>query len=129
MQKTKIELDYDLKNASVTTVWNVIGTPLGMIDWFADDVKTESDNLTYIFSWYEHKQTAKRIANKPLNYVRFQWEEDAETEYYFELQITENELTGNVMLHITDFADSENRDDTILLWKKNIEEMMRKFGL
>jgi len=130
MKKTKIELDFDLKNASVNTLWSAVGTPLGMVGWFADEVKTAPDERLYTFCWEGGgEQKAKLIASRSGVYVRFRWEEDAGTEYFFELRISENELTGNVMLHITDFADTDSRADTILLWRNDIEEMMRKFGL
>jgi len=61
--------------------------------------------------------------------VRFQWEEDLDTEYYFELKIEVLEVTGGLALIITDFAEKGDDEDLILLWNKQIEVLRRKTGI
>jgi uncharacterized protein YndB with AHSA1/START domain len=128
MEKTKFELEYYLKSPSLSSVWIAVGTPAGMAEWFADDVRAETEKK-YIYVWDGHPQYANVIALKPYNYIRLQWEEDEGTDAYFELRFSINELTNDMMLHITDFAPAAEKNDAILLWNKQIDEMKRKNGL
>jgi len=128
MKKSKIELDFDLKTASLGAVWTAVATPAGMSEWFADNVTAETDNL-YSFTWDGHTQKANVIALKPYIYIRLQWEEDKDTDAFFEIRLSINELTNDMMLHITDFVLETEKEDAILVWKKQIETMMRKNGL
>jgi len=128
MKKSKIELEYDLKTPSLNAVWVAVGTPAGMSEWFADHVVAETEQL-YSFYWEDNKQQAKVIALKPFSYIRFQWLEDEQTNAFFEIRLTINELTNNMMLHITDFVSETEKEDAILVWNKQIEVMQRKNGL
>jgi hypothetical protein len=127
MKKTKFTIEYPLKSASLNVLWSSISTPLGLAEWFANGVKV-IDNA-YSFTWEENKQTAILIQSKPTDFVRFQWEEDVDSEYYFELKIAALELTGDLALVITDFAVSSEKEDLILLWNKQIEVLRRKTGI
>jgi len=61
-------------------------------------------------------------------YVRFQWiDEDDDT--YFEFRITKDELTGDVALVITDFADTDEIEDSKDLWDSQVSELRRAIGL
>lgn len=128
MEKSKIELEYNLKTSSLSAVWVAVGTPAGMSEWFADQVVAETDNL-YSFFWEKNKYQAKVIALKPYNYIRFQWLEDEQTDDFFEIRLSINELTNEMVLHITDFAFEAEKEDAILVWNKQIEVMQRKNGL
>lgn len=127
MKKTKFTIEYPLKSASLNVLWSSISTPLGLAEWFANGVKV-IDNV-YSFTWEENKQIAILIQSKPTDFVRFQWEEDVDSEYYFELKIASIEITGDLTLIITDFAVSSEKEDLILLWNKQIEVLRRKTGI
>ena len=127
MKKTKFTIEYPLKSASLNVLWSSISTPLGLAEWFANGVKVNDNEFS--FTWEDNKQTAILIRSKPTVFVRFQWEEDVDSEYYFELKIAALELTGDLALVITDFAVSSEKDDLILLWNKQIEVLRRKTGI
>jgi len=127
MKKTKFNIEYQLRSASINILWNSISKPLGLAEWFADGV-TVNDN-EYTFSWEGNEQTAFLIHTKTNTSVRFQWEEDVNTESYFELKIASMEVTGNLALVVTDFAESNEKDDLIMLWNKQIEVLRRKTGI
>jgi len=127
MKKTKFKIEYQLKTASANILWNSISTPLGLTEWFADGV-TVNDN-EYTFMWDQNEQTAYLIQSKPNVNVRFQWEEDKGSDYYFQLAITALEVTGELALVITDFAEPSEKEDLILLWNKQIEVLRRKTGI
>jgi len=127
MKRKKFNIEYPLKTASVNILWNSISSPLGLTEWFADGV-TVKDN-EYTFSWEQNEQTAFLTHTKPNESVRFQWEEDKDSDVYFELKITVLEVTGELALTITDFAEPGDKEDLIMLWNKQIEVLRRKTGI
>ena len=72
---------------------------------------------------------ASVLQKKSNKYIRFQWEEDEGEEYYFEFKIHTDELTRDVALLITDFAEEEDKDDAIDLWDTQISELKHAIGL
>ena len=127
MKKIKFNIEYQLRSASINILWNSISKPLGLAEWFADGVTV--NNNEYIFSWDGNEQTAFLIQTKTNCSVRFQWEEDVDSDVYFELKIASMEVTGNLALVVTDFAEPNEKDDLILLWDKQVEVLRRKTGI
>ena len=127
MKKVKFNIEYQLKSASLNVLWNSIGTPLGLAEWFSDGVTVDDNEFT--FSWDINMQTAYLIESKPNTSIRFQWEEDKNSNYFFELEIAVQEITGDLTLVITDFAEPNEKEDLVLLWNKQIEELRRKTGI
>jgi len=127
MKKTKFNIEYQLKTASINVLWNSIGTPLGLSEWFADGVTVKENE--YIFSWDKNEQTAFLIQLKHNVSISFQWKEDLDSDYYFELKIDVLEVTGDLALVITDFAEPDETEDLKLLWNKQIEALRRKTGI
>jgi len=127
MKRTKFKIEYQLKTSSINILWNSIGTPLGLAEWFADGVTV--NNEEYVFSWDKNEQTAFLVDNKVNTSIRFQWEEDKGTDYYFELKIVSLEVTGDLALIIIDFAEPGDKEDSIMLWNKQIETLRRKTGM
>ena len=127
MKRKKFTIEYQLKTASINILWNSISSPLGLAEWFADGVTVKENE--YTFSWDQHEQTAFLTNLKPNVSVRFQWEEDKDSDFYFELTITALEVTGELALIITDFAEPAEKDDLIMLWNKQIEVLRRKTGI
>lgn len=127
MKKSKIKIEYPLNNASLTILWNSIGTQYGLSEWFADEVMVDYD--TFTFRWEEWEQEARLLHLRQNSHVRFQWEEDKGTDAYFEIKIITSELTKDLLLQITDFALPAESDEVILLWNKSIEKLRRKTGM
>lgn len=127
MKRTKFKIEYQLKTSSINILWNAIGNPLGLAEWFADGVTVKNEE--YIFAWDKNEQMALLIENKANTSIRFQWEEDKDTDYYFELKIVALEVTGDLALIITDFAEPGDKEDSIMLWNKQIEILRRKTGM
>jgi len=127
MKKTKFTIEYPLKTASLNVLWNSIATPLGLAEWFADGVTVHGNK--YIFAWDENDQTATLVQSKLNSFIRFQWEEDINSELFFEFKIESMEVTGNLEIIITDFAEPSEKDDLIMLWNKQIEVLRRKTGI
>lgn len=127
MKKSKIKIEYPLSNASLTILWNSIGTQYGLSEWFADEVTV--DDSTYTFRWEDWEQEASLLHLRANSYIRFQWDEDKGTDAYFEIKIVTSELTRDLVLQITDFAGPGEGDEVILLWNKSVEKLRRITGM
>jgi hypothetical protein len=62
--------------------------------------------------------------------VKFEWiDEDPEEKYFFEFLLNIDELTGDVALIITDFAEPDEKDDIVNLWEAQISELKKVLGI
>ena len=52
-----------------------------------------------------------------------------EDDNYFEFRINVEELTGGLALLITDFADEDEKDDSIYLWDSQVNDLKRILGI
>ncbi len=127
MKKKKFSKEYAFRKGSLSVLWNLISTPLGLAEWFADNVLA-SDNK-YSFVWDKNSETAFIVQTKQNSHIRMQWEEDTNTEYYFEMRIESEPITGDIGLVVTDFAKEDEIEDSKLLWDHQIENLRRKTGL
>lgn len=129
MKKSKFKIEYPLSNASPNILWNSIGTVYGLSEWFADEVKEGENEIEYVFVWDNFEQKADLLQKKPNKSIRFQWHEDQGTDTFFEMKIVASELSNDLTLSVTDFADHEEVDDAILLWNKQIDTLKRQIGM
>jgi hypothetical protein len=127
MNKEKFQVEYVFQNISFNVLWNSISTPIGLSDWFADTV--EVDGRLYTFTWGDHSQQAELILLHTGSFVRFHWLDDENEKSYFELKIVVDELTSGVALVVTDFADPDDKKDSILLWSKQVDDLKRSAGM
>lgn len=125
--KTKYELEYTI-NSSPKVLFNRLSTPSGLSEWFADDVNLRGSVFSFI--WEQTEQQAKVVQRKDNKFIRFQWIGDEDSDgTYFEFRLNQDELTGDVSLLITDFADEDEKDDAIELWDTQIAELKHVIGL
>ena len=122
----KYELEYTLKT-TVKILFPRISTPSGLADWFADNVDMQGDK--YTFYWNGSEQSAKVLFNRQDKAVRFKWEDDEEENIYFEFKIHIVELTRDIALLITDFADEDEVDDAKVLWDKQVGRLRANLGI
>ena len=127
MKKEKYTIEYSLNNISPSVLWTYIGTVNGLADWFADKVVADGKHFT--FYWNKSPQEAIQTTFRAGSFIRFKWcDEEPDSKAYFEFRINVAELTGNVVLEITDFAYPEEKKDSIALWDKQIESLKRTLG-
>lgn len=126
-EKVKIELEYPLKT-SPKVLENMLCTPGGLSEWFADDVNVKDDVFT--FFWDGSEENARIITKKPGSKVRFQWlkDEEEENECFFEMRIDVDSITKDVVLQITDFADSDEKAEVTMLWDQALSDLKRVLG-
>ena len=124
----KYELEYTL-NTTVKVLYSRLATASGLSEWFADDVKIHDDNI-FTFFWEGSEQKAKLLERKKNESVKFKWLEDEDNDNFFEFRLSQEELTGDLALIITDYADDEEeKEDNIELWDAQIQDLRRVLGL
>ena len=128
MGKEKIHMEYMLKAGSSNVVWSIIGTPSGLETWFADKVTVQDKIFT--FHWGKTEQREAEMTHmRTNNFIRFHWLDDEDKKSYFELRLSQNELTDDLMLEVIDWAESDEVEDLQDLWDSQIEKMKRVSGL
>ena len=123
--KEKIQLEFVIKS-SPSLLFERISTASGLGAWFADDVSIRGDLFT--FTWNEYPQEAKLLYKRNNTSARFKWLEEEEEDTYFEFKISQDELTGDVSLIVTDFVDPEEKKETISLWETQIGNLKHLIG-
>ena len=128
MGKEKIKMEYMLKGGSGNVIWSIISTPSGLETWFADKVTAKEQ--VYPFQWGKTETRQAEVVHCRTNqFIRFHWLDDEEKKSYFELKIVYNELTEDLMLEVSDFAETTEIDDIKDLWDSDIEKLKRTSGL
>jgi len=123
--RVKIEIEYMLRT-SPKILYNMISTPSGLSEWFADDVNIRGNVLTFFWDGSEEKA---QILNKVKDqFIRFQWDYDEGEEAYFEFRIKIDALTREVALIITDFVEEDEEDSARSLWESQLEDLRRVLG-
>ncbi|MEC8616410.1 MAG: START-like domain-containing protein [Bacteroidota bacterium] len=125
MDKVKIDLEYIIKT-SPTILFNCLSTPSGLSEWFADDVNIKNDR--YTFFWDGSEETAILKTVRKSESVKFQWEDDEDEDYFFEMTIRIDDLTKDVALLVTDFAEEGEEDEVQLMWDNNIDKLKKAIG-
>jgi hypothetical protein len=54
--------------------------------------------------------------------------DDDDTRGYFEIKMTQNELTSDIMLEITDMCDADEVDELSELWDSQVAMLRRTCG-
>ena len=74
--------------------------------------------------------TTKLIQKKNNERVRFQWEEDEEENnpYYFEFKIQVDDITNDVSLIVTDFAEEDEMEEAKMLWDNLVSDLKQVLG-
>ena len=124
--KKQFELEYIL-NSSPKVLYSRLSTASGLAEWFADNVTVKGKILT--FTWEGTEQKAELISKKESKYVRFHWMDDEDKNSFFEFRIDIEEITGDVALLITDFAEEDEKEDSIDLWDSQIAELKHVIGI
>ena len=122
----KYSLEFPIRS-SVTILYKRLSSPEGLAEWFADDVVVK--DKMYTFFWDGSEQSAK-LQKKEINqFIRYKWIDDDSNEGYFEFLIQIDEMTQDVALIVTDFAENEDeKEEQTNLWTKQIAQLKRAIG-
>ena len=123
----KYELEYNL-NCSPKVLFSRLSTPEGLSEWFADDVTIDGDMFT--FRWGKSESKARLAILKENKLVKFEWDDDSvdKESNFFEFRIIVHDITGDLALLITDFAEPDEKEDAIYLWDTQINDLKRILG-
>ena len=127
MSKTQFELEFVIQ-ASPQLLYQYIHTPSGLSEWFADNVNARTEK--YSFFWDDSEEDALLIRKKTNEFVRFRWlngEEDQD-DFYFEIRIVVDEITKDVSIVVTDFADEDEVEEAKMLWESQIGDLKQVLG-
>jgi uncharacterized protein YndB with AHSA1/START domain len=122
--KKKFTIEYEIKS-SPRILYSFLSESNGLSQWFADNV-TVKDQL-YTFTWDDEQQKAKLLMLKENKLVKFRWVDD-DQQYYFEMEILQDELTNDVALSVTDFAAEDAIAERKLIWDNQIEYLISVLG-
>jgi START-like superfamily domain len=125
--KVKFEQEHLLKT-SPKVLDNMISTPSGLSEWFADDVNIKDG--VYTFIWDGSEEEARLISKKPNARVKWKWIEDEEDgiDSFFEIRYEVDPMTKAVILTVTDFAEEDEVEEAQRLWDSQIGELKRLLG-
>ncbi len=124
-KKKKFQVEFPLKS-SPGILYSYLSTPSGLSEWFADDVNIRDKKL-YTFLWDGAEQTAELVRNTPQKGIKFSWVDEPDDEY-FELEISQDELTGDVALVVTDFAEEHEIEESTQLWEAQVQTLKTAIG-
>ncbi len=126
-KKEKIDLEYILKT-SPKVLDGLLSTPDGLSKWFSDDVNVKED--VYTFYWDGSEEQARLLGKKSGEFIKWQWldDEDDELDTYFEIKYTVDPMTKAVILSVTDFAETNEKDEITRLWESQIIDLRRVIG-
>ena len=123
--KNIYQIEFPIRS-SLRILFNQISTPSGLSEWFADNVNL--NGKIYTFFWDGDEQEAELLSKKNNQSIKFRWTDEPK-DTFFELKIVIDDITQDISLIITDFAeDEEDEEEAKLLWNKQIEKLRQSIG-
>ena len=129
MLKEKFHIEFVMGSATQASLWRMISQVDGLSEWFADEVTMNEEENVYTFFWGKSDNQAEILGSKPQQSIRFRWLDEEEENIYFEFQLHKLELSNEIALQITDFAEPDEKGDSIALWESQVDEMKRRLGI
>ena len=129
MLKEKFHIEFVMGSATQASLWRMISQIDGLSEWLADEVAINEDENVYTFFWGKSDNQAEIISIKPQQSIRFRWSDEDDENIYFEFQLHKLELSSEIALQITDFAEPDEKGDAIVLWETQIDKMKRRLGV
>ena len=81
----------------------------------------------FSFFWDGSEEKAELLSSKNNKFVKFKWLDNDENSF-FEIKIVVDELTKDVSLVITDFAEEDEIDEAKMLWESQISDLKQVLG-
>ncbi|MGB5647952.1 START-like domain-containing protein [Muriicola sp.] len=122
--KIKFEVEFVIQS-SPQLLYQYLSTPSGLSEWFADNVNSRGEMFNFI--WDGSEEEAKLLKRKSDEFIRFAWE-DTEDGTYFEMKIIVDEITSDVSLFITDFAEEDEIEEAKMLWENQVSSLKQVLG-
>ncbi len=99
-----------------------------MCEWFADDVNSRGKSFSFL--WDGSEEIADLISSKSDSFVKYRWmdESDDQDKCFFEIRIVVDEITKDVSLMVTDFAYSDEVEESKMIWDSQIADLKKLVG-
>lgn len=123
-KKTMYTLEFPVR-CSPTILFEYLGTPVGLQEWFAERVDQRDDS--YFFYWNGNADEAALLERFENEYIRFRWDYQ-EADEFFEFRIEQSPVTSETILKITDFAESSDIRDQERLWNSQVADLKHRIG-
>lgn len=121
----KFEMEFAFR-ASPEMLYEFFSTASGLSEWFCDDVNIR--NGIYTFIWDGQMQQARLLKTIDNQLARYQWVDKTDGSY-FEFRIQRDDLTNDISLMVTDFAETKaDQESAKLLWHSQVEKLMHVIG-
>ena len=124
-EKIKYEMEFPIQ-VSPSLLYQYISTPSGLSEWYADNVNSRDEYFSFI--WAESEEKARLLSRKSPERIKFRWLEDEDEDFYFELRIQVDEITKDVSLIVTDFAEEDEVDEGKMLWENMVSNLKQVLG-
>lgn len=125
MERVKFTNEYIFR-ASPTILFKFLTTPSCLIRWFCDEVDINGSD--YSFYWSGAEEAAVLVHEVEDELLRFQWEDADDPNEYLEFRIEKSPVTGETVLEVTDYCDSDEVDDQKALWDSQINKLRVETG-
>ncbi|HKK75510.1 MAG TPA: START-like domain-containing protein [Saprospiraceae bacterium] len=125
MERVKFTNEYIFR-ASPTILFKFLTTPSCLIRWFCDEVDINGND--YSFFWSGAEEAAVLVHEVEDELLRFQWEDADDPNEYLEFRIEKSPVTGETILEVTDYCDSDEVDDQKALWDSQINKLRTETG-
>ena len=123
MTKSKFELEFTIQ-ASPQLLFQYLSTPSGL----SDNVNARTERFS--FFWDDSEEDAILLKKKSNEFVRFKWlngDEDQD-DCFFEMKIEVDEITKDVSIIVTDFAEVDEVEEAKMLWESQIGDLKQVLG-
>ncbi len=124
-EKVKFELEFPI-HASPQLLYQYISTPSGLSEWYAENVNSRGEFFKFI--WDGSEEQAKLLSKKSGERIKFKWLDDEDSNSYFEIRIQVDEITKDVSIMITDFAEEDEVEEAKMLWENQISDLKQVLG-
>ncbi len=124
-EKIKYEMEFPIQ-VSPSLLYQYISTPSGLSEWYADNVNSRGEYFS--FFWDESEEEAKLLSKKSPERIKFRWMEHEGEDCFFELRIQVDEITKDVSLIVTDFAEEDEMEGGKLLWENMVSNLKQVLG-
>jgi uncharacterized protein YndB with AHSA1/START domain len=125
-KKVKYSLEFEIKS-SPKILFTYLSNASSLEEWFADKVTIREGD--YVFHWDGSEQRAEIVAKKENSMIRYKWVTDEKKDdTFFQFEIVQDEITSDIALVVTDFAEENEKAENELLWNSQIHNLMHILG-
>ncbi len=123
--KIKFEIEFPI-HATPHMLYQYFGTPSGLSEWFADNVNSRGEIYTFI--WDGSEEQARVLQERPEEKIKFKWRGSSVPKSYFEFRLEVDDITKDVSLIVTDFAEEDDIEDSKMFWENQIDGLKHTIG-